>query len=302
MGLHNLACLALVGIAACDAGAARPPGVALALRVEGPNIPTASAATFNATATSSAPVAEPLASSVATADVRNVEEIPGLRRPTTWGAERALSGSARMAQAERLRLPVVKQLFADAGVAFPPRQLLLRGFKRERHIEVWAASKTDGPLTRIATYEVCYASGTLGPKRREGDRQVPEGFYRVAMFNPQSLYHLAMLVSYPNQSDRVLSNPVAPGSEIMIHGDCVSIGCLAMSDERAEELWLMARAAPAVQIHLLPTRKMDELLASDEGLEHHTFWANLREGFTRFEKNHVLPKVRVAGDGRYSFD
>jgi murein L,D-transpeptidase YafK len=226
----------------------------------------------------------------------------GLRKPTEWGADRNLSGPDRMAQAERLRMAAVLQMFADASVSFPPKQLLLRAFKREGELEVWASDRAEGPLSRIATYAICYASGTIGPKRREGDKQVPEGFYRISYFNPKSLFHLAMLVSYPNDSDRVFSDPKQPGGEIMIHGSCVSIGCLAMSDERAEELWLMARATPPpVHVHLFPTRKLDELIASDEAPEHRPFWSNLREGFARFEKSRTIPRVQVAPDGRYRF-
>lgn len=181
-------------------------------------------------------------------------------------------------------------------------EVLFRVFKRERVLQVWASDAARGPLTPVATYEVCYASGKLGPKRREGDRQVPEGFYRLGYFNPLSSFHLSMLVTYPNASDRLLGHPTEPGGEIMIHGNCVSIGCVAMSDERIEELWLIARegGVPA-HVHIFPTEDIDGLLRSGEQPEHHAFWQNLREGLVRFEQNKELPAVSVAPDGRYRF-
>jgi len=200
-------------------------------------------------------------------------------------------------------MPVVRELFARAGVTFPPRQLLFRGYKKEKRLEAWASDELSGPLTHVTTYEICYASGELGPKRREGDFQVPEGFYRVGMYNPQSSYHLSMLVSYPNPSDRVFGERGNLGGEIMIHGNCVSIGCLAMSDERVEELWVMARlAARPVHVHLFPTRQIQALLDSGAHPEHHDFWRNLQQGHALFERAHELPRVRVSREGRYLFD
>jgi hypothetical protein len=228
---------------------------------------------------------------------------PDLRRPTAWRADRSLGPAERIRRAERARLPVVRELFDRASVAWPPRQLLFRVFKQEDELEVWASGDRSGRLHPIARYEVCYASGKLGPKRREGDRQVPEGYYQIGRFNPESAYHLAMLVSYPNASDRVLSHPRHPGGEILIHGACVSIGCVSMSDERAEELWLMARAAPApVHVHILPARDMTALLADETRATHHDFWQNLAEGQARFERDHVLPRYRVGAGGRYLFE
>jgi hypothetical protein len=193
------------------------------------------------------------------------EEVPAVRMPTEW-ASGTINGVKRIEEAKAAKLDVVKGLFKDAGVAYPPSQILLRGFKKEKRVEVWAAADITGPLTHVTTYEVCYASGELGPKRKEGDRQVPEGFYGVNLYNPSSSYHLAFQVSYPNQSDRILGDKRTPGSEIMIHGNCVSIGCLAMSDERIQEIWLAVTAVRdrrgKIDVHLFPTRDMAGLIAT----------------------------------------
>jgi murein L,D-transpeptidase YafK len=232
------------------------------------------------------------------------EEVPPVRRSTAWRSP-TKGPLARVAEAEAAKLATVKQLFADAHVAYPPAQMLLRGFKKEKRLELWAASRADAPLGHVTTYEICMASGELGPKRREGDGQVPEGFYTLTEYNPASHFHLAMLVSYPNLSDQILGDKRHPGNEIMIHGRCVSVGCLAMSDERIQEIWLAATAlryaGGVVHVHVFPSRDLAGLLAGDEGVQHHAFWKNLQEGYDYFEKRRRLPSIRIDTEGRYHF-
>lgn len=218
-----------------------------------------------------------------------------LRPPTAWAAP---EGERDQAATQR-RTATVARLFGDAGVSFPPALVFLRAFKRERELEVWASGERDAPLRLITRYGVCAASGGLGPKRREGDLQVPEGFYRVGRFNAKSRFHLSMWVSYPNASDRVLGDPAELGGQIMIHGGCASIGCLAMSDQRIEELWVIARSAPRpIEVHIFPAREPGAL-RGDEGRR--AFWANLAEGKRLFDRDRRLPRVRVRPDGRYAF-
>lgn len=235
---------------------------------------------------------------------KTAEEAPAVRLPTTWASE-TINGMRRIEEARAAKLPVVKALFEEAKVAFPPGQILFRGFKKEKRIEVWAATEATGPLSHVTTYEICYASGALGPKRREGDLQVPEGFYTVNLYNPSSTYYLAMQVSYPNLSDRILGDKSRPGSEIMIHGNCVSIGCMAMSDERAQEIWLEAAAVRdkrgTVHVHLFPTRDMAGLVAKTEQKEHVPFWENIKEGFDYFQAKRLIPSISIDREGRYHF-
>jgi hypothetical protein len=227
-----------------------------------------------------------------------------LRRPTKWRSP-AEAPATRVAEAEASKRDVVKGLFAAASVSFPPAQVFLRAFKQEGEVELWAASGAADKLSLVATYGVCAASGELGPKRKQGDLQVPEGFYTLSAYNPASHYHLAMQVSYPNLSDRILGDKRDPGSEIMIHGRCASIGCLAMSDERIQEIWLATTAlrnlGGVVQVHIFPARDLAALLAAEEHREHHAFWQNLKEGLDLFEARKRLPQVRVEPDGRYKF-
>lgn len=232
------------------------------------------------------------------------EEVPPLRRKTTWTSPTS-NGVERMEEARTTKLDTVRQLFASANIAFPPAEILYRVFKRDRRLEVWASGSKAAPLTHVTTYEVCYASGELGPKRKEGDRQVPEGFYTINLMNPWSKYFLSMQVSYPNASDRILGDKAAPGSEIMIHGNCVSIGCVAMMDERMQEIWVTTMEARkqggSVHVHIFPARDMAGLIASGEHAQHHAFWENIKEGHDFFARTKKLPQVEVQKDGRYTF-
>lgn len=232
------------------------------------------------------------------------EEGPALRKPTEWTSP-TKNGIERMAEARAAKLETVQQLFAAASVAFPPAELLLRVYKQEKRLEVWASGSKTAPLAHVSTYQICYASGALGPKRREGDRQVPEGFYSINFLNPWSAYYLAMQVSYPNAADRFFSDPRAPGGEIMVHGNCVSIGCIAMMDERMQEIWVTTtetrKVGGGVHVHIFPARDIAGLIEKSPQSPHIAFWQNIKEGHDFFERTRKIPVITVAKDGRYAF-
>jgi murein L,D-transpeptidase YafK len=132
--------------------------------------------------------------------------------------------------------------FKATGIAYPPRQLVLVGLKEEKVLQVYAASGTNG-FRFVRSYPILAASGGAGPKLREGDRQVPEGIYGIELLNPNSSYHLSLRVNYPNAFDRAQAakeQRTKLGGDIMIHGKAKSIGCLAMGDEAAEDLFVLA--------------------------------------------------------------
>lgn len=178
----------------------------------------------------------------------------------------------------------VKALVEKAGLTYPVEEVYLRGFKKERVLELWAG-KRGAPLVLLKMYPFCAASGELGPKRKEGDLQVPEGLYEVPEFNPFSDYHLSMKVSYPNASDRLRSDARRPGGLIYLHGNCASIGCIAIEDAPIEEVYLIAADAKRrpIRIDLFPTRLTDEALSSLEGSPHLPFWKELQPAFAKFE-------------------
>lgn len=136
----------------------------------------------------------------------------------------------------------LKPFFERAGVPYPPRKAILVGLKAERVMQVYAPD-TAGNHRLIRSYPVLGASGGLGPKLREGDGQVPEGIYPVESLNPNSRHHIALRIGYPNASDRAraaIEGRTNLGGDIMIHGGSASIGCLAIGDEAAEDLFVLA--------------------------------------------------------------
>lgn len=207
----------------------------------------------------------------------------------------------RVAAARQNQAAALSQLFAKAGVAYPPEELYLRAFKHERELEVWAGARGQ-PLKKVKTYPFCAASGELGPKRRQGDLQVPEGFYTIDLFNPHSAYHLSIRVSYPNESDRILGQQPLGGA-IMVHGNCVSIGCIAIEDGPIEELYILtldsrSKMGRNVPIHIFPRRldaaglaELEKLPQSTEALM--AFWRGLEPGWRLFEETQRPPKVSV---------
>ncbi|HWL52781.1 MAG TPA: L,D-transpeptidase family protein [Chthoniobacteraceae bacterium] len=165
--------------------------------------------------------------------VRFFEPSPPEQRETIASRLKALGPKAEA----RLR-----PAFEEAGVAWPPARVVLAAFKEEKRLELYAAQK-GGALRHIRSYPILAASGRPGPKLREGDRQVPEGRYRIEYLNPNSRFHLSMKLDYPNAFDRrhaAAEGRTGLGGDIMIHGKAVSIGCLAMGDPAAEELFVLA--------------------------------------------------------------
>ena len=141
----------------------------------------------------------------------------------------------------------LRPYFIAAGVPYPPQHFLLLGLKREHELELYGAGPTQS-LHFIRSFDILGESGNLGPKLLEGDRQVPEGVYRVVYLNPNSIAHLSLAVSYPNDFDRVHAEedgrePDILGGDIMIHGGSGSVGCLAIGDRAAEDLFVLAADA-----------------------------------------------------------
>ena len=167
-------------------------------------------------------------------------------RATTAGATRiyksAKSVEDRLAEHGAGARQRLQDAFRRVGMPYPPKRLRLVGLKQERVLEVWVAG-AEGGFGHLLTYPILAASGTLGPKLAEGDRQVPEGIYKIESLNPNSLYHLSLKINYPNEFDREKGSADGRthlGSDIMIHGKAVSAGCLAMGDTAIEELFVMS--------------------------------------------------------------
>ena len=184
--------------------------------------------------------------------------------------------------------------------------LYIRVFKREKILEAWAKNSHHSEFTLVKTFPVCASSGKIGPKRQQGDGQVPEGFYEIASLQPASNYHLALRVNYPNKSDRILAGSKDPGGDIMIHGDCVTIGCIPIQDEPIEELYVLCLEAMSrgrkVRADIFPFRftQANSQITNREGeVTTRSFWNDLKIGYDYFEGRHELPDVSVSLTGQY---
>lgn len=189
-------------------------------------------------------------------------------------------------------------------------QIFIRGLKQEKKLEVWAKNKNDKTYQLFKTYDFCVLSGELGPKRFEGDGQVPEGFYSISVFNPTSSYHLSLGLDYPNKADKIKAGNKRTGGLIFIHGDCVSIGCIPITNDKIKELYILAVEAynngqKNIPVHIFPTNLSDEKFEVLKKIyvnntELIQFWNTLKPGFDYFENKHLLPLVKITKDGNYS--
>jgi len=182
--------------------------------------------------------------------------------------------------------------------------ILVRLFKQEAELEVWKQDRS-GRFELLKTYPICRWSGDLGPKVREGDRQAPEGFYAIspAQMNPTSAYYLSFNTGYPNAYDRSLGHT---GAELMVHGDCSSRGCYAMTDEQIAEIYALGRESffggqKSFQFQAYPFHMTAHNLARHRNSPHMAFWKMIKEGNDHFEVTHQEPKVDFC-EKKYVFD
>lgn len=186
----------------------------------------------------------------------------------------------------------------------PSAPILVRIFKHESELEIWKQDSS-GKYALLKIYPMCRWSGKLGPKKREGDRQAPEGFYHVSagMLNPNSEYYLSFNLGYPNRLETALGYT---GDALMVHGACTSAGCYALTDEGVSEIYAVSREAliggqTAFQVQAFPFRMTPQNMADHRDDPHFTFWSDLKRGYDIFEVTRRQPKVSYCG-GRYVFD
>ena len=172
-------------------------------------------------------------------------------------------------------LDQLKPYFRKASVAYPPREIVLIAIKDERKMELWA--RDSGQFKFVRSYNIKAASGMRGPKLRQGDRQVPEGIYRISRLNPNSNYHLSMKVDYPNEFDLAQADYDGRenlGGDIFIHGKNVSAGCLAMGDAAIEELFVLAAQVGTDNIKVVIAPSDPRLRPLDASLPHLPYWTS----------------------------
>jgi len=218
----------------------------------------------------------------------------------------------RVAAANLSKYNRIKSLFEAKNLVFPSNKIYWRALKWNKVLELWAYSSDSLKYVLLKSFTICETVGDLGPKREEGDFQIPEGFYFIENFNPSSKYHLSLKVSYPNVSDSILGNKLKLGGNIYIHGGCETVGCLPMTDSVIESIYLINLYAryigqEEIPIHIFPTKltianinkmKKDYFSGNQEILE---FWINLKEGYDYFDKRRLVPTVSVDEEGKYKF-
>ena len=178
---------------------------------------------------------------------------------------------------------------------------------------MWVKNQRKDPYKLFKSYRVCALAGTLGPKRMAGDYQVPEGFYYINEFNPNSNYYLSLGLNYPNVSDRILSDSLRPGGDIYIHGSCVTVGCIPVTDQQIDEIYIIAAYAKAlgqdyIPVHIYPVRYnnkksaeyLNGLTRNDGQLR--AFSERLEKVYDHFEMTHQLPVIMTNNSGDYVYD
>ena len=216
------------------------------------------------------------------------------------------SDEISLANNAKANQPVPPKLVADMAAKDMDLQspMLVRLFKQEAELEVWKQDRS-GRFALLKTYPICRWSGDLGPKVREGDRQAPEGFYSISpgQMNPQSAYYLSFNTGYPNAFDKALGRS---GSQLMVHGDCSSRGCYAMTDEQIAEIYSLGRESffggqRAFQLQAYPFKMTPLNMAKHRNNPNMPFWKMIKEGYDHFEVTRQEPKVDFC-EKKYVFD
>ena len=211
----------------------------------------------------------------------------------------------------------LKKRFEDKKISWPPKSIYIRAFKYNQLMEVWVKGANTKSYHLYKTDTICMQIGNTGPKRQQGDLQIPEGFYYIQEFNPNSNYHLSLGLNYPNVSDKIICDSLRPGGDpggdIFIHGNCVSVGCLAINDYPIEELYILAAHARSngqdfIPVHVFPVKfdeessmeYLDKVTMEDKSLR--KFEYTLKEAFDYFEEKKRLPVIMVNKKGEYIID
>ena len=219
---------------------------------------------------------------------------------------------ARVREAYEQKEGEIETLLKEQTIDESNYEIFLRAFKKERVLEVWVKPTNKEIFSHLLDYSFCSFSGKSGPKRKEGDLQIPEGFYKIDRFNPNSNFHLSLGINYPNESDRILGNKTGLGSDIFIHGGCATIGCIPITDDKIKELYVLAVNAKSagqkkIPVHIFPRKLDNESFEKIRAKRTHqpelvAFWENLKKGYDHFEESKTVPLISVSSKGEYLFN
>lgn len=204
---------------------------------------------------------------------------------------------------------LIKQNIINNNIKLNEMNILITAYKQEDILEIYAKNKNDKTYKKIAEYKIAAKSGILGPKRMEGDLQVPEGFYYIDRFNPASSYYLSLGINYPNEADRKKSNAKKLGGDIFIHGANVTIGCMPMTDDKIKEIYLYAIYAKdngqsKIPVYIFPFKMTDNNFNYYKKIYESSlidFWKNIKEGYDIFQNTKKEITIRIDNNGNYIF-
>ncbi len=227
--------------------------------------------------------------------------------PSSFRVEQMTYTRVRQAYIEKSK--TIDKTLAEHSISRNNMRIYLRAFKTEKKVELWAKNITDTAFTLVKEFPICDISGTIGPKRRSHDLQVPEGYYHLSRLNPYSKYYLSIEINYPNASDSIRGVRGHLGNQIFIHGSCISSGCIAITDEKIKELYVYVVEAynggqEQIGITIFPARlddkKYNTLVSGySKNKDKVSLWTDLKKGYDLFNLTKSQPRARVMADGRY---
>ncbi len=233
-----------------------------------------------------------------------------------------LSINAQAFKAEQVRYSRVKTAYDEKEASIKEKlksnniriselEILLRYYKSEKELQLWGKNKSDNSFILLKTFKACSSSGKIGPKRKQGDLQTPEGFYFVDRFNPSSNYYLSLGINYPNYSDKILGVKSNLGGDIFIHGKCVTIGCIPITDDLIKELYVYCVEAKnnnnKINVVIFPAKltatNYTELINLYNGdNDKINLWKDLKIEYDYFETNKKLSKIQFLSTGRHKIN
>jgi len=215
----------------------------------------------------------------------------------------------RVREAYYAKEKIITKTLTEHSISRDSLRIYLRVFKTEKKIELWAKNVCDTVFVKIKELPICEMSGSVGPKRRYRDLQVPEGFYRISDLNPYSKYYLSMEINYPNASDSIRGVHGRLGNEIFIHGDCISSGCIAITDDKIKELFVYCVEAyksgqEEIGMTIFPAR-LDSVNYSNltssysKNKDKISLWADLKKSYDLFDLTKIPPSITFLPDGTH---
>lgn len=214
----------------------------------------------------------------------------------------------RVKNAYKLKYSGVQENLKKHGLDSKTYSLYIRVFKHDGLVELWGKDNSSSTYKLFREYNICMPSGNLGPKRKQGDYQVPEGYYHIDRFNPNSNYHLSLGINYPNTSDKTLGNKDKLGGDIFIHGDCVTIGCVPLTDNEIKSLYVYCIEAinngrARIPVTVFPAKMEGEnrlfLNEFTKSNDTKNLWIDLQKGYNYFNTHKKLPYISFLENGRH---